>query len=471
MKLLKNLKSIRVVLTLWYSVVLLVAFVIFGATIYIYLRFLLDETLKQNLVAEIDWISRLVEVEVEHQGKVKSIEKLSEDVEDQIDEHFKMNPRNYIVMLSSLDGKVLYESESRGEKALYEGSVPPRTTLLTSLEDPDLGTLRVAARRSDPLLIQVAYTENTIRGVLKYVLSILTILIPVVLIFSFSGGWLLAGMVLRPIKQVSAMANRITAENLDERIPPRKVEDELGKLIETINRMIERLQASFSQIRQFSLNIAHELRTPLTILKGESELALGKPLSPAETQELARTYLEETVRLSKIVDDLLTLAKAEAGQISIQHEPVQLQILIEELYEDALILTTGKNIRVELVRNEPLTIIGDPVRLRQLFRNLIMNAVQYTDSGGRIRISSKQVNGVVEVEVDDTGIGIPAEALEHIFQPFYRVDPARSRSKGGSGLGLSISKWVAEAHKGSISVKSKPGGGSSFTVTLPLRLT
>jgi len=466
MDLLKRFRSIRFTLTLWYSLVLLAAFLIFGTTIYIYLKYLLDETLRQNLVAETDWISRLVEVE--RQSGQQSIERLSEDLEDRIDEHFKMNPRNYIVMLTSLDGKVLYESENRGEKALYEGQVPPHTTVLKSVEDPDLGTLRVAARRTDPLVIQVAYSESVIRGVLRHVLFILGILIPVVLVFSFSGGWLLAGLVLRPIDQILTLANRITAENLDARIPPRNVSDELGNLIETINRMIERLQVSFNQMRQFSLNIAHELKTPLTILKGESELALGKNLSAEEIQELVTTYLEETVRLSKIVDDLLTLAKAEVGQISILHEPVRLHELIEDLYEDALILTAEKDIGVELKVNEPITIAGDSVRLRQLFRNLIMNAVQYTDRGGKITLSSRAVNGTAEVVVEDTGIGIPEDSLEKIFLPFYRVDQARTRSVGGSGLGLSIAKWVADAHRGSISVRSAPGMGSSFTVHLPL---
>jgi two-component system, OmpR family, sensor kinase len=294
------------------------------------------------------------------------------------------------------------------------------------------------------------------------------VLAPVVLFVAVSGGWLMAGIVLRPIREISVRAKDITASSLSGRIVTRSTDDELGELISTINSMISRLEMSFRNIREFSLSIAHELKTPLTILKGESELALTKSLSPSEAQQLAATYLEESSRLSRIVDDLLTLAKVEAGQITLHEEPVRMQELVDGIYEDALILAADRQISVTLDRNDQGIVSGDPVRLRQLLRALISNAVRYTDPGGSVRIRNERNENNVSISIEDSGIGIPAESLDKIFDRFYRVDEARSRAQGGSGLGLSIAKWIAEAHHGSVSVQSTPGKGSCFTVHLSL---
>ncbi|HTY59209.1 MAG TPA: ATP-binding protein, partial [Bacteroidota bacterium] len=267
---------------------------------------------------------------------------------------------------------------------------------------------------------------------------------------------------------ISERARNITATSLSGRIVARTAHDELGELIETINGMIGRLERSFQNIRDFSLSVAHELKTPLTILKGESELALSKPLSPAESEQLASTYLQETSRLSRIVDDLLTLARVESGQMSLSRERVQLDRLLSDIHEDALILASGKQISVTMERNDAAQIIGDPARIRQLLRGLLSNAVRYTDPGGRIIIRSERGEHDVAISIEDTGIGIPAESLGRIFDRFYRVDEARSRAHGGSGLGLAIAKWIAEAHRGFIEVRSTPGKGSCFTFHVPV---
>jgi heavy metal sensor kinase len=423
--------------------------------------------LEQNLAEEIDWISRLVEIE-RSRIDVWTLGDLTNDIGQRIVAHYNVNPRNYDVVLAFVNGTVLYRSPS-GRSFLFPGTVLPRDrTLLQSVKTPENELFRVALRRTDPFIIQVAYSETATETVLGHLLSIFGILIPVVLFVAFSGGWIMAGMVLRPIGQITRLAERISAQNLSERIPKRDVPDELGQLISTINRMISRLESSFSQIREFSLSVAHELRTPLTILKGESELALTRPLTREETERLVTTYLEETVRMSRIIDDLLTLAKADAGQIKIQKEPVELSSLLRDIYEDAVILSSDKPLTVELRQNDPAAVLGDEARLRQLFRVLLSNAVQYTDPGGSVFISSRREGKEVHVDIEDTGIGIPQAALDKIFQRFYRVDEARTRVKGGSGLGLSIAQWIASAHSGSITVRSALGKGSCFTVTLPV---
>lgn len=467
MKLRQRIKSTRFILTLWYSIILLVAFIIFGAGVYVYLRHIEETELERQLAEEIDWISRLVDLE-RSRIDVWTLGDLSNDVGQRIVAHYNVNPRNYDVVLAFVNGTVLYRSPS-GRSFLVPGTaVPPDRTLVQSVRSSDNELFRVALRRTDPFIIQVAYSETATETVLGHLLSIFGVLMPVVLFVAFSGGWVMAGMVLRPIGQITRLADRISAQNLSERIPRRDVPDEMGQLIATINRMIARLEASFSQIREFSLSVAHELRTPLTILKGESELALARNLSPEETERLVTMYLEETVRMSRIVDDLLTLAKADAGQIKILKEPVELSRLLQDIYEDAVILSADKPLRVELRRNDPATVLGDEARLRQLFRVLLSNAVQYTDPGGSVFISSRIEGAMVCVEVEDTGIGIPPDAQEKVFERFYRVDEARTRVKGGSGLGLSIAQWITNAHNGSISVKSASGKGSCFTVALPV---
>jgi heavy metal sensor kinase len=471
MSLLKKTKSVRFTLTLWYSIVLLVAFAVFGVTVYVYLQHLLEATLDQNLVEDVEWMSRLVEVERNTTRAGESMRKLTREVRGRIVQHYASNPMNYIVLLTDVEGQILYESENRHSQILLGSQVPSGQTIMETLDTPDYGHLHVAARRSNPFIIQVAYTDKATKAVLGHLVSIFAVMVPVVLFVSFSGGWLLAGMALRPVRQISQLANRITAQRLNERIPPREVDDELGQLIKTINGMIARLQSAFEQMRDFSMSMAHELKTPLTIMKGEAELALAKPPSIEETQRLVTTYLEEVVRMSRIVEDLLTLARAEAGQLTIGKEPVNLNELIQELYEDAVILSSSKQLTVHLLKNEPAVVQGDRARLRQLFRALITNAVQYTDPEGKIYITCEVKEGNVHVDVEDTGIGIPPESLDKIFQRFFRVEEARSRVRGGSGLGLSVAKWIAEAHNGTISVVSMPRKGSRFTVRLPISQT
>lgn len=468
MRIFRKTRSIRFILSVWYSVILLIAFVIFGAAVYLYLERVQERALQEDLLEEVDWVARLVDVERTRMSDGADLEVLSADVEHRITEHFVFNPRNYIVILASWSGRMLYESDNRQKRDLAGGDLPPQVTRTYTVRDSDGTVMRVAARRDAPFLIRVAYTEAIGQAVLKHLLSIFALLAPVVLLVAFSGGWLMAGFALRPIKDIAERTKSITATNLSGRILTRTANDELGELISTINDMIARLERSFQNIREFSLSIAHELKTPLTILKGEAEVALSRPMSPADAQELASSYLEESSRLSRIVDDLLTLAKGEAGQLTLNSEPVELHELVNEVYEDALILASDKGISVTLERNDPAEVIGDPVRLRQLLRALISNACRYTDPAGTISIRNERSEHEVAVSITDNGIGIAPENLGRIFDRFYRTDEARSRAHSGSGLGLPIAKWIADAHHGTISVQSTPTKGSVFTLHLPL---
>ena len=468
MTIFQRIRSVRSVLTVWYSAVLLVAFALFGYGVFVYLKHLQEEELQKNLMEEVDWIGSMVDLEKHRFPQKPSIDKFSTDIEARIVGHFVMDPRNYIVMLTSGEGRIVFQTQNLEGQVLLNGRIPSDRTVVQSLPAHGGGSVCVAARRVDPFTIQIAYSEGVTDTVLQHLLSIFIVMVPAVLFLSISGGWFLAGLILRPIARISSLARHITAENLDERIPPRSTHDEIAELIDTINGMIMRLQSSFGQMQDFILNVAHELKTPLTILKGESELALSKPLPEQEAHRLATTYLEETIRLSRIVEDLLMLAKADAGQLALEHERVPLHDLIRDLTEDAQILSATKQLRVELVSNEEAYVRGDAGRLRQLLRTLVSNAVQYTDPPGRITISSRIRESFAVIEVEDSGIGISPEDQKNIFTRFYRGEEARSRIHGGSGLGLAIARWIVEAHHGTIDVRSTPGKGSCFTIRLPI---
>ena len=472
MKLPGSLRSTRSILTIWYSIALLVAIVLFATGVYVYLRQIEREDLERNLVEEIDWISRLVELETRSSPFFTPLDALSSSVESQINEHYHSTPKNYHVQLINIYGTILYESPGGHLGRIPAVTLPPDQTVIQSIHTPDGKIYRVATRRTDPFVTQVAFSEEDAAQVLGQLLRIFTVLVPVILFLSVAGGWILAGIVIRPVSQITQLANRISAEHLSERIPERDVPDEFGLLISTINRMFARLETSFDQIREFSHSVAHELKTPLTILKGESELALRQELSQEEVQQLISTYLEETARMSRIIDDLLTLARADEGQVVVAHDSVELFPMIKELLEDVQLLGANKELLVQLVENESSAVVtGDASRLRQLFRIIVTNAVQYTDHAGSITITSVVRSGRVQISISDSGLGISPEHVERIFERFYRVDEARSRAKGGAGLGLAIAKWIVEAHHGSIRVSSLPGSGSTFTIDLPLSVT
>ncbi|MFQ6041967.1 MAG: sensor histidine kinase, partial [Candidatus Poribacteria bacterium] len=215
---------------------------------------------------------------------------------------------------------------------------------------------------------------------------------------------------------------------------------------------------------------SHELRTPLTVMRGQTEVTLRRKRPDEEYRQVLESNLEEMEWMSRIVENLLTLSRADAGEIQLEVRPVQLEQLLSDAYEECKALALSKNIEVFLDKAEEVAVPGDELKLRQLLLNLIDNAVKYTPEGGRVRLSLKKDGKFARLQVTDTGIGISQEDLPRIFDRFFRVDKARSREMGGSGLGLSIVQWIINAHQGRIEVDSKLGEGSCFTVWLPFLL-
>ncbi len=293
---------------------------------------------------------------------------------------------------------------------------------------------------------------------------------PLVLAALCFGGWLLAGRALAPLSRMARAARAIDADNLSVRLPVGHPGDEIARLVESVNAMLARLEQSFRRVKQFAGDASHELRTPLAILRGETEVTLRWARDAEEYRRTLESNLEEIDRMGRIIDDLLALARSDAGELPLEVKEISLSDLLQELYLDGNTLGEAKGIRVFLhldVGGE-IRIRGDELRLRQMLLNLISNAIKYTLPKGRVDISLTVVGGEAVVSVSDTGIGIPAKHLPHIFDRFYRIDKARNRADGGTGLGLAITKSIVEAHAGRITVESVPDRGSTFTVFLPL---
>jgi signal transduction histidine kinase len=293
----------------------------------------------------------------------------------------------------------------------------------------------------------------------------LTCGIPAALI-ALVGGWWLMRKAMAPIAELTRAAAHITERNLNEPIPRSRNGDEFDQLAGVFNEMTSRLDQSFNRIREFTLHASHELKTPLTIMHGEVETALAEEASPAVRERL-HSQLDELQRLSKIVDGLTLLTKADAGQIVLTKEPVRLDELVRDCYEDAGILADPHDVSVELSACEGCTVIGDRHRLRQLLLNLTDNAIKYNVPKGRVAISLGRANGFADLTIGNTGPGISPAQQPRVFEQFFRGEAARNGAIEGCGLGLSIAQWIVTAHNGKIEIVSEPGELTTMRVRLP----
>ncbi|MGE3802732.1 MAG: sensor histidine kinase [Candidatus Kapaibacterium sp.] len=401
-----------------------------------------------------------------------------------ITEYVVLNPRNFMVQIMDTTGAIVYKSASLGvdtmrlsesflktadtSEAQFETITLTRVTPDSDGKPKDQ-TIRVALAKSRSALIAVAYPYDELQSSIDDFLQTLMLLIPVVLLVSTIGGWFFARASLHPVDELARTAQEITASNLSRRLPVKKSNDEIKRLTETLNDMISRLESSFGRIRQFTADASHELRTPLTILTGELELALRSARTKEEYQEVISSALQETLRMSRVVEDLLLLSRADMGRIRLSNDTIDLNEMLTDLADATAILGAEKELSITYRHEEgPLVVQGDHPRMYQMFLNLLDNAVKYTPHGGAISLTLHRDGEVAEVRVRDTGIGISNEDQKKIFDRFYRVDKARSRAQGGVGLGLSIVEWTVLAHEGDIRVESQPGSGSTFIVRLPL---
>jgi len=404
-----------------------------------------------------------------------------------------------VLLITDSSGQVIqdHETQSPAESTIYQDLPPDRPADIQErvrqwvraskpgqagkpfwMEKRDsageLFLIRVAVmwdeKRRDPFYIalgtSLAKNEEILR---RYSVMIFAGVIPGATLLGWLVGWLVAGRALTPVRDVAQAAQRITGSNLGLRIPSRHAGDELDYLILTFNRMIERLEASFRQMKQFSADVSHELRTPITAIRGQLEVALMTAAGTEQYREAMFNALQDIDRLSQIVRALLLLSQAESGQLSLQRARIDLGPVLEDLAEQFQIPAEGAQVRLAARCDPGCFVDADRVQIERMITNLLSNALKFTPVGGEVRLSARPLEGSVELVVEDTGRGIPAEHLPHIFDRFYRVPgsgtaPAPDQ---GLGLGLSFVAWIVKAHHGVIDVHSTPGKGTRFTITLP----
>jgi two-component system, OmpR family, sensor kinase len=313
--------------------------------------------------------------------------------------------------------------------------------------------------------VQVAASLQTVRKSIDRLLLIMITGGVASLSFALVMGMMISRMALRPVQSVTQAAASIAdTENLRTRLKWDGPQDEIGDMTTVFNHMLERLEHLFSVQQRFVADVSHELRTPLTAIRGNVDIIKRYGMD----NESLEAIESEVARMSRMVNDLLLLARADYGDLKVDLFPVDLDTVISEVYREAKVLAQDRPIQVKIEDFQPVRINGNSDRLKQLFLNLISNALKFTPDGGKISISLVEHEDLALIEIRDTGVGIPPEALEHIFDRFYQVDTARTHTGGGAGLGLAIAKWIVEAHSGSIRAQSAVGKGTLFTITIPV---
>ncbi len=378
------------------------------------------------------------------------------------------NPQGEVIS-SNLYSKFMQEMLQLGEfKVLLK-----QNSGFTSVTAPDGTIFRFAnLPKTDPAnssgyIVHLGRNTEQVQATLNEAWVIGAYSVPLVLALSVSVGWFLAGRALKPFAEVAETAEQLTSENLNTQIVTSYKEREVQRLVESFNSMMWRLNRSFQQVRQFNADAAHELRTPLAILQGENEIALRNPSLPDDVRAVLASNLEELDRLTRVVNDLLTLAEAESGTEILKRTPIQVSAILKDLIEEMTPLAEDRLLKIECLGLPDLRVLGDDLWIRRALLNLIDNSIKYSKPGGIIEVWLKRIDSTVQIGIRDFGIGIDPKDLPRIFDRLYRADPARSRTKGGSGLGLSIVKWIVEAHHGQIKVHSLPDRGTTVEIMLP----
>jgi len=356
----------------------------------------------------------------------------------------------------------LMSAVRQGKQILEEIKSPGRRRTFRILN------IRPPAKGSLTYVLQVGTHTRFVRKSMSHFKANLLIAFPIVLVLGSLGGWFLARRSLAPVSYIAEKASQITSSRLSERLCPRGTGDEMDHLIETINAMIERLEASFRRVSEFTGDTSHELKTPLTAMRGEAELLLSKRRTPEEYEDGLSHMVDRFDHLNRLLNDLTLLSETDSFQVKLETAPLRLDLLLQNISSLFQVLADQKRILFEVGPLQEITVLGDNTRLQQLFTILIDNAIKYT-SKGSIHLTLGRVDGTAVVKVRDTGVGIPKQEQDKIFKRFYRVDKSRSRETGGAGLGLSIAEWIVRAHNGKIEVSSEPDRGSTFTLYLPIQ--
>ena len=378
------------------------------------------------------------------------------------------------VEVLSPEGAVLYRNERLGDQEL--GGLPFAGEGVGgySVRSERLGDgrrVRMVSRMHTldgrRLLIRLGHSEEPLWSRIEEMLIASMFVLPIVLAVAAVAGYGLVRRALGPIEQMARRAQEITPQRLHERLPNDNTDDELGQLARVFNGTLARLEQAFEQLKRFTSDASHELRTPLAAIRSVGEVGLQKDGSRAEYRDIIGSMLEEVNRLTSLVDNLLIISRADAGSLQLEMVRIPVMQLAREAALLFEVLVEEKALTLVVDGDESAAVRGDRLFLRQALVNLLHNAVKYSPVGGIIAVRVQRSTDKVIVEIEDRGPGVPLEDRQRIFDRFYRVDKARWRESGGAGLGLAITKWVVEAHRGEIEVESEPEKGCRFRVKLP----
>jgi heavy metal sensor kinase len=461
-----NIRSIRFRLTVWYAGLLL----LFGGSTWFGLAHYLNRSLTEALSRQAQQIGENFLVDVQTSGDRYVI--------DEINEHYSPEQNDHFVRVTCTDGSTLYVSGLPLNKGFDPEKVSAAPLQLRRAETREehlpgggellIHSLPFTARDGSRYVIETGASYDSIENVLQGLLLTLVIGLPAMIAIAATGGYWIMRRALKPLDEITSGAERITSSNLGERLPAVHSGDEIERLSQALNQMIARLDESFQYISRFTADASHELRTPLTVLRGELEvMAAGERLDEVSRDTIG-SALEETERLSRIVESLLAISKLDAGEAQMDRASFDLAELTTTTVEQMRLLAEDRDISLGCKTNGAVTIEGDRARIKQVIVNLVDNAIKYTPEGGEVRVLVGAEIDLAVVQVEDDGAGIPEEALPHLFERFYRVDKARSRQMGGVGLGLAIVKSIVTAHGGKVTVESAEGRGSRFCIQLPL---
>jgi heavy metal sensor kinase len=467
-------KSIKFKLTLWYVVILGIILSSFSFFLYF--------TLADSLYKGVDnKIKTMAEIVASSSNRPFGAGPSFTDLDRIMTERYGVRPLGRYIQILDESGRIGGSSTNIRDikiplnfptlKAASKGQTTFETVQVMGKYPLRVVTMPILVDTRMVGIVQVGSPLEEVQEALHQLLLILLIAVPAALLFASAGGLFLANKALRPVDEITQTARRIGSGDLSQRIRIKRVNDELGRLASTFNEMIAKLEGSFRQVKRFTADASHELKTPLTILRGEVEVGLKKRRALKEYQRILHSNLEEIHRMSRIVEDLLILSRADMGELTMEREEMELASLAREVWEDLQILAQEKGVQLKFIGDGSTKVEGDPLFLRQLILNLTENGLKYTPPGGEVALTVEgdRDQGVARILVSDTGVGIAPKDQKRVFDRFFRADKARSRETGGTGLGLSICQWIARAHEGQIVVASKVGKGSTFTVTLPLK--
>ena len=465
-----TIESVRARLTAFYVVVLAVVLVIVGGLVYLLLARILHSRVDENLLAVMSTAATSLENDLaEGQDPADAARSTTAELASR---------QQMLAIYDSL-GRLLAD---QGRDEDVEIQLPaldtfssPEPLLLTITETDGDDRYRLAMRRvllpkhQVAFIVVVGGSLETIDEELSALLDTLGFVVPVALLLAGGAGWFLAHRSLAPVVVMAERARRLGGEDLSRRLPVANPRDELGRLACAFNELLGRLEASMQQQRQFMADASHELRTPITTTRTAANVALQQRREEDDYRQTLVIIEQQATRLSRIVDDLFTLARADAGTYPLRRQPMYLDEIVDEAVAGARILATTRDVRVECTTVPSASLTGDEELIRRMLTNLLDNAVRHSPAGSLVTVALRSTAAGFAIMVTDQGPGIPAANQPHIFERFYRVDASRSRASrdSGAGLGLALVRWVAMLHGGSVALTASTAAGSTFTVELP----